>query len=134
MAEKTKTFVEVDIGVKEAFDNKYKSTSAKAIKEAFEEAIEKSAILTTKASDKKGSLALDGNLSLTKTEDGIAGKLSMAMSRDRSIFGTVTSETSFGEMNPAKIKSSDVDDLIEEILKDAKPRVIKALETKAKAK
>jgi hypothetical protein len=56
------------------------------------------------------------------------------MSRDRSIFGTVTSETSFGEMNPAKIKSSDVDDLIEEILKDAKPRVIKALETKAKAK
>ena len=118
MAEKTKTYVAVEIGVKEA----------------FEEAIEKSAILTTKASDKKGSLALDGNLSLTKTEDGMAGKLSIAMSKDRSIFGTATSQTSFGEMDPAKIKSSDVDDLIEEILKDAKPKVIKALETKAKAK
>src|SRR5262245_31750039 len=90
MAEKTETYVAVEIGVKEAFDNKYKSTSAKAIKEAFEEAIEKSAILTTKESDKKGGLSLDGNLSLTKTEDGIAGKLSMAMSKDRSIFGTVT--------------------------------------------
>ena len=134
MAEKTKTYVAVEIGVKEAFDNKYKSTLPKAIKEAFEEAIEKSAILTTKASDKKGSLALDGNLSLTKTEDGMAGKLSIAMSKDRSIFATATSQTSFGEMDPAKIKSSDVDDLIEEILKDAKPKVIKALETKAKAK
>jgi len=134
MAEKTKTYVAVEIGVKEAFDNKYKSTLPKTIKEAFEEAIEKSAILTTKASDKKGSLALDGNLSLTKTEDGMAGKLSIAMSKDRSIFATATSQTSFGEMDPAKIKSSDVDDLIEEILKDAKPKVIKALETKAKAK
>ena len=134
MAEKTETYVAVEIGVKEAFDNKYKSTLPKTIKEAFEEAIEKSAILTTKASDKKGSLALDGNLSLTKTEDGMAGKLSIAMSKDRSIFATATSQTSFGEMDPAKIKSSDVDDLIEEILKDAKPKVIKALETKAKAK
>jgi hypothetical protein len=129
-----KTYVAVSISVKDAFDNKHKSSLPKDIKESFNKAIDKSSKLTSKQpSDKKAeSLSLDGGLSLTKTKKGIEAKISIAMAKDRSIFGTANSQAAIELDDPDKVTDSDVDDLVQALLKDVQPKVIKELEKKAK--
>jgi hypothetical protein len=127
-----KTYVAVSIGVKEVFDNKYKA-SAEDIKKSFTTAIDKSSKLTSKPpADKKAeSLSIDGSLALTKTKKGIEGKISIAMAKNRSIFGTANSQAPLPLDDPDKVTDRDVDDVVKALIKDVTPKVVKELEKKA---
>src|SRR5437868_6815742 len=78
MANAKKYVCVATFGVKEAFDNKYKSTLPKVMKAAAEKAINASSKLTTKppADKTEEGFYVDGNLnSLTKTDNGKAIRL-----------------------------------------------------------
>jgi hypothetical protein len=131
-----KTYVCVPpVGVKETFDNKYKSTLPKMINAALAKAIDHSSKLTTKPpSDKKEEgFYLDGSLSLKRTAKGIEAELKMVMADwpKKSIFGTASSKAGTDVANPAKI-DADVDAVIESLLDDVQAKVFKEFEKRAK--
>jgi hypothetical protein len=133
MADKTYVCV-APLGVKEAFDNKYKSSLPKVMNASFAKAIDRSSKLTTKApSDKKAEgFYLDGSLSLKRTDKGIDAELKMAIADwpKKSIFATASSKAGAQVGNPDKI-DKDVDDVISALLDDVQSKVIKELEKRA---
>jgi hypothetical protein len=131
-----KMYVNVDtIGVKETFDGKYKSSLPKRMTEAFAKAIDRSSKLTTKPpADKKAEgLYLSGSLSLKQTDQGVEAKLSMVIATwpKKTMFGTANSNASTKVANPDKI-DKDVDAVIDGLLEDAVPKVVKEFEKRAK--
>jgi hypothetical protein len=131
-----KTYVSVDpITIKETFDGKYKSTLPKRMTAAFEKAIDRSSKLTTKPpADKKAEgFCLTGSLSLKQIDKGIEAKLSMVLATwpKKSIFGSASSEASTEVANPDKV-DREVDAVIDALLDDAQPQVVKTFEKRAK--
>jgi hypothetical protein len=135
MAENKKYVCIQNVGVKDAFDNKYKSTLPKIMTARIEKAINSSSKLTTKPpADKKAEgFYLDGSLSLRRTDKGIEAELKMALADwpKKSIFGVATSKASVEVGDPAKI-DKDVDAVIDALLDDVQAKVIKELEKRAK--
>jgi hypothetical protein len=134
MADKTYVCV-VPVGVKEAFDNKYKSSLPKRMNAALSKAIDGSSKLTTRPpTDKKADgFYLDGSLSLRKTDKGIEAELKMVLADwpKKSIFGTASSKASTQVANPDRI-DKDVDAVIDALLDDVQDKVIKEFEKRAK--
>jgi hypothetical protein len=125
----------VPVGVKDAFDNKYKSILPKRINEGLAKAVDRSSKLTTKppADKKEEGFYLDGSLSLTRTDKGIEADLKMALASwpKKSIFGTASSKASTQVANPAKI-DNDVNDVIDALVDEVQAKVIKEFEKRAK--
>ena len=130
MAAKTAVYVN-PISVKAPFDKKFESSLPKQVKEGLEKAIDKSSKLES-SDDKKASLSLNGNLKLTCDKKQLEAALSVVLCKDRSIFGGADNSAAMEVDDPAKVSADDVDALVEAILKDVGPDVVKELEKKLK--
>src|SRR5262245_49273535 len=131
-----KTYVSVaNTSVKEAFDNKYKSSAPKLMKATLEKAINGSSKLTTKPPSDKNTerFYVDGRLISTKEEKGamivLKGDIKMLLATwpQKSLFafpsGSAKVETSKSDNLDAAVK-----DLIEAILESVLDSSIKELE------
>jgi|SRR3954470_22163972 hypothetical protein len=136
MANAKKYVYVANFGVKDAFDNKYKSTLPKVMKAAAEKAINASSKLTTKppADKKEEGFYLDGSLtSLGKTVNGneidLDAKImaTLASWPKKAMFAFPSAEAEIKGANEKKL-DSDVQDLVIALLEDVMPIAIKELE------
>src|SRR5262245_26200522 len=123
MADKTAVYVN-PITVKAPFDKKYESSLPKDVKLGLEKAIDKSSKLES-SDDKKAPLSLNGNLKLICDKKQLEATLSVVLCKERSIFGGVDNSAATEVDDPAKVSPDDVDALVEAILKDIGPDVVK---------
>ncbi len=127
-----KKYVECDrVTVKNAFDNKYKSSLPARIQNAVGAAIRASSKLTTKPPTDKAAkgLSIMGSVSLTKTDKGIEAEIEWTLSYWPKIkmFGRAHSTASTEVANPEKI-DGEVDAVIDGLVDDFRGRVLKTLE------
>jgi hypothetical protein len=134
----TKNYVYVaNFGVKDAFDNKYKSTLPKVMKSLAEKMVNGSSKLTTKppADKKEEGFYLDGSLtSLSKTENGAIGlkaKIMMTLATwpKKSMFAFPSAEGSVE--SDEKRLDRDVGELVTALLEDLMTTSVKELEKRA---
>jgi hypothetical protein len=134
MADKTYVCV-APVVVREVFDNKYKSTLPKLIKEALAGAIDRSPKLTTKPPADKNAegFYVGGELWLTKTDKGVGAEISVALADwpKKKMLGSKDSKASTEVANPAKIDQK-VNEIITAVLEHAQVNVVKELEKRAK--
>ena|ERR1043166_6920877 len=128
-----------NFGVKEAFDNKYKSSLPKVMKAAAEKAINASSKLTTKppADKKEEGFYLDGSLSsLSKTASGNAINLeakimaALATWPKKAMFAFPSAESELQGADQKKL-DRDVEDLIKGLMDGVMETAIKELEKRA---
>ena len=130
-----KSYVQVaNIGVKEAFDNKYKSSLSGRIKEELTDAVNGSSKLTTKQPAKKDAegVYLDGALSLKRTDKGLEAELNLQLATwpKKAIFGMAKSKAAVPVSNEARL-DRDVNDLVDAVLEDASKKALKEFEKRA---
>src|SRR3954463_4035245 len=138
MANPKKYVCVTNFGVKDAFDNKYKSTLPKVMKSVAEKAVNASSKLTIKppADKKEEGFYLDGNLSsLTKTENGaisVKAKIMMTLATwpKKSMFAFPSAEGKVDGSNEKRL-DRDVEDLVTALLEDLMSTSIKELEKRA---
>jgi hypothetical protein len=133
MADKTYVCV-APVAVKEAFDNKYKSTLPKLIRDGLGDAVDRSSKLTTKPpADKTAEgFYVAGEVWLTKTDKGIEAEASVVLADwpKKKMFSNKDSKASADVPNPAKIDQK-VNEVIGAILEHLQANVVKELEKRA---
>lgn len=134
------TYVAIDkMGVKDAFDRKYKSSLPSVITAVAEKAVKKSSKLTTKKpKDKKteGFYLGGGLVKLEKVKKGKGEvlkaqvKMQLATWPKKSMFGFTTDNGSYPFQ--AKSVDADVKFLVETVVGNAMKSAVKELEKRAK--
>jgi hypothetical protein len=128
-----------NFGVKDSFDNKYKSSLPKIMKAAAEKAVNGSSKLTTKppADKTEEGFYMDGSLSsLTKTGAGtsiaLKGKIMAALATwpKKSMFAFPSAEAKI-DGAAEKTLDRDVEDLVKGIVDGVMETAIKELEKRA---
>jgi len=139
MAKPKKYVCVSNFGVKDAFDNKYKSSLPKVMKAAAEKAINASSKLTTKppADKTEEGFYVDGNLnSLTKTENGkMIGLQAKVMAQlatwpKKSMFAFPSAGAKIDGADEKKM-DRDVEDLVTSLIEGVMETAIKELEKRA---
>ncbi len=134
MADKTYVCI-APVGVKEAFDSKYKSTLPKRIGDAIGDAIDHSPKLTTKPpKDKKAEgFYVAGDFWLRKTDKGIEAELKTVLADwpSKKMFGSKGSKASTEVPNLAKIDQK-VNEVVDAVLEHVQANVVKEFEKRVK--
>src|SRR4051794_10138795 len=105
MADKTYVVV-ANVAIKAIFDNKYKASLLKKVKDALEDAVDGSSKLTTKAPAKDADgFYLAPTASLTRTDGGVQAEVSVVLADwpKKKLFGSKGSKAEADVSNPAKI-------------------------------
>ena len=138
MANPKKYVYVANFGVKETFDNKYKSTMPKVMKSVAEKGVNASSKLTTKppADKTEEGFYFDGSLSLSKTEKGSAILLEakimaqLANWPKKSMFAFPSASAKIDGADAKKL-DRDVEDLVRGLMDAVLEDSIKELEKRA---
>lgn len=140
MANPKKYVYVANFGVKEAFDNKYKSTMPKVMKSVAEKGVNASSKLTTKppADKTEEGFYFDGSLSLSKTEKGssilLEAKIMAQLANwpKKSMFAFPIASAKLDGANPdPKKMERDVEDLVRGVMDAVLEDSIAELEKRA---
>ena len=134
MADKTYVCVAA-VEVKEVFDNKYKATLPKLIREALVKAVDRSSKLTTKPPADKNAQGFyaAGVLWLRRTTKGVEAEIDVVLADwpKKNMFGSKNSKAPVAVPNPDKIDQK-VDEVVEAVVEHIQENVVKGLEGRAK--
>ena len=126
-----KIYVKVgNMNVKEAYDNKYKSSLPKVMKAAAEKALKTSSklTLTEPSADGAKGFRVDATLTLKKTSSGVTAEVNVALINwpENTLYGNASSKATLSGTDPG---DDDVEDLVSQVMDGVlKKQIIKEFE------